>query len=216
MKTAVELDYHALAEAENVDLVAFLHTLDDAQWDAASLCDGWKVRHVMSHMTLGYTTSLPSIALMVARHGFSVPKASKAMSIQYGDTHSSAEILSALEGGIANPKGLGKLIPDHEILTDHAIHQWDARVPLGLPRELPRERAVAILDALPRIGGFMQSKKRVAGLTLVATDVGHSVGDGPAVEGPAQSLILAASGRPIGLDGLSGDGLATLADRVHH
>lgn len=54
----------------------------------------------------------------------------------------------------------------------------------------------------------------MAGLRLVATDVTWSAGDGPVVEGPAESLILAMSGRPAGLDDLTGKGMALLSSRV--
>ena len=78
--------------------------------------------------------------------------------------------------------GLAKMIPLKERLTDHLIHQQDIRRPLGLPREIPAERLVAALDALPTIGGFLQSKKKAAGLRFVASDVDWSY-DGPS--GPA-------------------------------
>lgn len=73
---------------------------------------------------------------------------------------------------------------------------------------------MAVLDALPRIGGFMQSKQRVRGLRLVATDVDHTVGDGPEVRGPTEAIILAASGRPVALDELSGQGVELLTNRL--
>ena len=56
-------------------------------------------------------------------------------------------------------------------------------------------------------------KKRIAGLTLRATDTEWSTGSGPTVEGPAQQLLLAVAGRRPALDQLSGDGLATLRAR---
>jgi hypothetical protein len=60
------------------------------------------------------------------------------------------------------------------------------------------------------IGG----RDRVAGITLKATDADFSVGDGPLVEGPAISLLLAAAGRSSALDDLSGPGVDTLRQRT--
>jgi len=57
------------------------------------------------------------------------------------------------------------------------------------------------------------SKKRVAGIKLRATDADWSFGDGPEVSGPIVSLVLAMTGRKPALDGLSGDGVATLRSR---
>jgi len=42
--------------------------------------------------------------------------------------------------------------------------------------------------------------KLIAALRLVANDVPWSAGDGPLVEGPAESLILVMAGRRAGLD----------------
>jgi hypothetical protein len=57
-------------------------------------------------------------------------------------------------------------------------------------------------------------KKRAAGLALRATDIDWAVGSGPEVSGPALSLIMAITGRAAALDGLSGDGVATLKGRM--
>ena len=54
----------------------------------------------------------------------------------------------------------------------------------------------------------------MAGLRLHATDLDLVAGDGPEVAGSAEDLILAVSGRPAGLDGLEGEGVATLMARV--
>ena len=57
------------------------------------------------------------------------------------------------------------------------------------------------------------SKKRVAGVTLKATDTDFSHGSGPVVEGPALSLLLATTGRKPALDDLTGPGVELLRSR---
>jgi hypothetical protein len=59
------------------------------------------------------------------------------------------------------------------------------------------------------IGG----KRRVAGLTLRATDTDWSHGSGPLVEGPAVALMLATTGRRAALADLRGPGVETLRSR---
>jgi hypothetical protein len=54
----------------------------------------------------------------------------------------------------------------------------------------------------------------VAGLELVATDAEWSSGEGPAVRGPVEDLLLAAAGRPAAPAGLSGPGVDVLAERL--
>ncbi len=58
-----------------------------------------------------------------------------------------------------------------------------------------------------------RARRRIRGLRLIATDLDWSTGDGPAVEGPAESLLMVLAGRPI-TDELTGSGQATLAARI--
>jgi hypothetical protein len=58
------------------------------------------------------------------------------------------------------------------------------------------------------------TKDRIIGLTLRATDADWSTGTGPEVSGPALALLLAMTGRPAGLAGLSGDGVGMLQSRM--
>src|SRR5258707_11397924 len=73
------------------------HGLSDDQWDHDSLCRGWRVRDVISHMTIGYTTPLLTTLGKVAKHGFAVSKTSAVESVAYGSTHTPAQILAVFD-----------------------------------------------------------------------------------------------------------------------
>jgi hypothetical protein len=79
---------------------------------------------------------------------------------------------------------------------------------------MPEDRLVAALGVIPGLGGFVGAEKRVAGLRLVAADVGWSHGDGPEVSGSGEAILLAASGRGVAINELSGDGVGLLRTRV--
>jgi uncharacterized protein (TIGR03083 family) len=201
---------------ELASISEFLHGLSDEQWDHDSLCSGWRVRDVISHMALGYTTPMIAMIGLVAKHGFNVPKASAEGSVVYGSAHNPAEILAVFDT-IPNEhvhKGISRMIKPQEGLVDHVVHHQDMRRPLGLPRQVPEVRLTAALDAASAISGFVGAKKRAAGLKLVATDVDWSHGDGPEVHGTGEAILLALTGRPVVLDELTGDGVATLSERV--
>jgi uncharacterized protein (TIGR03083 family) len=209
-------DYDRLRWEELASISEFAHTLSDEQWDHDSLCDGWRVRDVISHMTLGYTTPMLSMIGMLAKYRFNVPKGSKHGSVAYGSAHSPAEILAVFDT-IPNEhvrKGISRVIRPAEGLLDHVVHHQDMRRPLGLPRRMPEDRLVAALGAAPGIGGFVGAKKRAAGLRLAANDVDWSHGDGPEVSGTGEAILLALTGRRVVLDELAGDGVATLRDRI--
>ena len=57
------------------------------------------------------------------------------------------------------------------------------------------------------------SKRRIAGLTLRATDAEWTHGTGPEVSGPILSLVMAMTGRKVADDDLTGEGVATLRSR---
>jgi uncharacterized protein (TIGR03083 family) len=209
-------DYDRMRYEELASISELVHGLSDAQWDHDSLCRGWRVRDVVSHIIVGYTTPLLAMMGMTAKYGFNVPKASSVESAAYGSAHTPAQIMGVFDT-IPNERvkrGIIRFVKPQESLLDHIVHQQDIRRPLGLPRQVPEERLLAALGAAPSIGGFVGAKKRAAGLRLVATDVGWSHGEGPEVRGTGEAILLAISGRPVVLDELTGDGTATLRERV--
>jgi uncharacterized protein (TIGR03083 family) len=209
-------DYDAMRLAEMASISEYLHELDDEQWDEASLCEGWRVRDVISHMCVGYTTPMPVLVAKIAKKGFSVPKASRDESIAFGSAHAPTAILATFDDVRTNDvkKGIARVIKPKEALVDHVIHHQDIRRPLDRPRVVPEDRLVAALDVVPHLGGFVGAKKRVAGLGLTATDVAWSHGDGPEVTGPGEAILLAASGRPVVLGELQGAGVEVLRARL--
>jgi uncharacterized protein (TIGR03083 family) len=209
-------DYERLLWAESADLASTLDELDDADFDHPSLCEGWRVRDVVAHMVLGHTTPMRSMVGLIARSGFNVPKASLKGSVDHGSSHSPAEIRAAWHGVVdgRTRNGIARTISMKEGFVDHLIHHQDIRRPLGRPRSIPADRLTAALDAMPTIGGFVRSKQRMAGLRWSATDVDWASGDGPEVSGPAEALVLLASGRPAPLGEVSGDGVTSLEARL--
>lgn len=211
-----EHDYESLLWSESADLAALIHELDDADFDRTSLCDGWRVRDVVSHVVLGHTTPMPVMVGLIARHGFNVPQASRHGSARHGSAHSAAELRDewkrVVDGRVR--KGISRVISTKELFVDHLIHHQDIRRPLDRSRSIPADRLTAALDAMPTIGGFVKSKRRMRGLTWTASDVEWSFGSGPEVTGPAEALILLASGRRAPIDEVSGDGVATLDERL--
>jgi len=209
-------DYMTLMWEESGDMASLLAELPDADWERPSLCAGWDIKAVISHMLLGHTTPMPKMLAIVGRYGFNVPKASAEMSPRYGAEHTPAQLSAGWADVVSRQtrKGISRVIPAKEGFFDHLVHNQDMRRPLGRTRAIPEHRLLAALDAMPTIGGFVGAKKRAKGLCWTATDVGWTWGEGPQVTGTAEALILAASGRAATLDELTGDGVATLRSRV--
>ncbi len=58
-----------LARAEREDLAGFLATLSPEQWQAPSLCEGWRVHDVVAHMLSYDELSATQLASRMARDG---------------------------------------------------------------------------------------------------------------------------------------------------
>jgi len=209
-------DHDRMRLEELAAISAFAHELTDDDFDHPSLCAGWRVRDVIGHMCVGYTTSMPVMLVKLGRRRFNVPKASMEESIAFASARSSAALLDVFDRIHRDNirKGISRVIKPSEGLVDHVIHHQDIRRPLGRPRTIPADRLIAALDVVPRLAGFVGAKGRVGGLRLVATDVDWSHGDGPEVRGPGEALLLSASGRSIALAELEGDGVARLRTAV--
>jgi len=212
------VDYRALMWDEVADLGVLARDLADHEFDEPSLCEGWKVRHIYGHMGFGHTTRMAPFLLKLAAYKGNIPKGSFELSQSFVDDWTPAQIVDFWDTVMVQQhprRGIALLIKDHEGFLDHLIHNQDIRRPLGRPREIPEERLVAAMDVLPRIKTpLFATKPGVAGLKLVATDIDHAVGDGPAIEGPAEAIIMAAGGRSVAFAELTGEGLDQLTDRI--
>src|SRR5262245_54070431 len=60
-------DVKAAIAAERRELADLFDTLDTGQWNAPSLCEGWRVREVVAHMSMGFRLSLPAMLGEMAR-----------------------------------------------------------------------------------------------------------------------------------------------------
>lgn len=206
-------DLRRLHDDENADFSAFLHTLAEPDWDRPSLCEGWRVRDVVGHILYGNELRLWTLPLRLARYGFSSDRSGKAYSIARAEGRSPSELLRAFDE--RDPwAGTCRVFPPRLTLLDRLVHHQDIRRALDRPRPVPAARLHASLDGTPTLGSVFGAKRRTRGLRLTATDLDWTWGDGPAVEGPGEALLLTMLGRPDPLDELTGEGQATFAARV--
>src|SRR5688500_621518 len=207
------VDHRRLHDEENADFSAYLHSLDEADWERPSLCDGWRVRDVVGHILYGNEQHLSTLPLRLAKHGFSSDRSGKAYSIARAEGCTPAELVRAFDD--RNPwAGTCRVFPPRLTLLDRLVHHQDIRRALGHPRDIPDERLLAALDATPRLGSVFGAKRRTKGLRFVATDVDWSWGSGPEVRGPGEALLMAMLGRRAALADLSGEGLETFSARL--
>ncbi len=207
------VDHRRLHDEENADFSAYLHGLDDADWERPSLCEGWLVRDVVGHILYGNEQHLSTLPFRLAKYGFSSDRSGKAYSIARAEGRTPAELVQAFDA--RDPwAGTCRVFPPKLVLLDRLVHHQDIRRALGHPRAIPEERIVAVLDAAPTLGSVFGAKRRTKGLRFEASDVDWSWGDGPTVEGPGEALAMTMLGREQPLPELSGEGVAVFQPRV--
>ena len=200
-----------LAQDERTDLADLLAGLTPEQWNGRTLCAKWRVRDVVAHI-ISYDDLGPLGLVGRFARGWFVPDQVSEVGVRRYAAMSTDELLAELRNHL-RPTGLTAGFGGRIGLCDGLIHHQDIRRSLGLPREVPTER---LAEALPfaRTAPPIRASRRVRALRLIATDLDWTSGAGPAVEGPAEPLLMAMAGRRDALDELTGPGTVTLAERL--
>jgi uncharacterized protein (TIGR03083 family) len=200
-----------LIHAERAAFADTLATLTPQQWATPALCAGWSVQEMAAHIVAGAEQTPAHFMKGLAVNGFRFHTMTDRDAHRLG-AMSTAEIVRRLRATTTttnHPPG-----PATAMLGEIVVHGLDIRQPLGLAGTSAPAASVACLDMYKKANFPVGTKKRIAGLHLVATDVDWSHGDGPEVAGPSPSLLLAMTGRPAGLEGLSGPGVDILRARM--
>lgn len=207
------MDRTALATAERKDLADFLETLEPEEWERPSLCSEWTVREVVAHLISYEEMGLSEFAGRFLRAGFRFGRMNARRLEEFG-TRTPGELVAYLRAH-AQPSGPTAMADARIGLTDGLIHHQDIRRALGRPRVVPSERLAPVLD-FALMAPPLPARRNVRGLRLAATDLDWSHGNGEAVTGPGEALLMAACGRSDALPELAGPGLETLERRVRH
>jgi uncharacterized protein (TIGR03083 family) len=208
-----------LIRTERLALIEFLETLGPEEWSTPSLCGAWTVQEVAAHLAWAPVLRMRATAGLLARARFDLNRASAEMAIAWSGRGTTA-ILGQLRDNAANgAKPLG--VPQPAVLTDAVIHQLDIRLPLGKPRQVPREAFAPVADFSAELRWPMSisvggtARKRIAGLRLVADGYDWCSGDGPEVHAGAETMLKVLTGRRVDRSELAGPGADQLFARIN-
>lgn len=199
-------------DTERLGLADLLDELSDEEWERPSLCAGWRVRDVAAHLALSRTgPGAVLIGLLRARGSFD--RMVRDTARRYAAHRPAAALAAELRGMAGSHRHAVGTTP-LEPLLDLLVHGQDIALPLGRPREMPPPAAAAAATRVWTMGFPFHARRRLHGLRFAATDAVWAAGEGRDVEGPIASILLALTGRPDGLDRLTGAGTAELRHRV--
>ncbi len=198
----------AQVSAERQDLLTLLQELRPAEWETPTLCDGWRVRDVVGHLTMATDTPLSSAVVGMVRAGFDVDRFLRRTAVQRGSAPLTT-LLSGWRRAVTSRRTPPGGTPG-QMLVEVVSHTQDLLRPLGRPRATPPEHLRCALDTAVRLGGPFGSRQRAAGLRLVAPELDWTAGEpgAPEVRGPGDALLLGMLGRAGVHRELTGPGVA--------
>jgi uncharacterized protein (TIGR03083 family) len=197
--------------AERAALAADLSRLTPQQWATPSLCSEWTVHQVLAHLLSAARMTPLRFVTKFASAGFAFDRfTGRQVAIEGagGPVATLAAFREAQHRRTAPPG------PQDTWLGEAFVHGEDIRRPLGIKGDYPLPFVTRTIAFYARSNAIIGGRDRVAGVTLRASDTDFAVGEGPTVEGPAISLLLAASGRGSALADLAGPGVETLSRRI--
>ena len=200
---AIAEEYRALAD--------LLEASGPAVWDAPSLCEGWRIREVVAHMTM------PAALLGPCLHGgaggrrrrLHAPLGHRGRARRRA---SPASLLGDLRSEVLHgwqPPGGGV----EGALTHCVIHGLDITGSVPLERRVPDERIAAVLGIIAGPGTPNLFGVDLQGVQLQADDLDWSYGSGTPVSGSAQALALVVCGRLLPPGRLDGEAAARFTRR---
>ncbi|GAA2834643.1 maleylpyruvate isomerase family mycothiol-dependent enzyme [Kribbella solani] len=205
-------DIREAVAGERTDLAELLAALPEADWDKPTLCDGWRVREVIAHLTMPYRISGPRFFAGLIKAGGKFDRYADRQARQDAAELSAGELTECLRQNVQHPwkpPGGGY----EGALSHDVIHGLDVTVALGIDRQVPPERLRLIFGAMkPRQLKYFGVD--LSDVQLQATDLDWSYGEGRALTGKAQDLLLVMSGRTLPPDHLHGPDASRFTEGV--
>ncbi|QXC61092.1 maleylpyruvate isomerase family mycothiol-dependent enzyme [Aquihabitans sp. G128] len=219
--TVASPDTFALIATERRRLCNELDQLSEADWAAASLCEGWTAHTVAAHLTLSWAGSKLGLVANLVRARGDLGATIDRSSRQLAEQRTPAECVADLRAH-AEDRTVPPTMPPEAPLTDVLVHGADLLRPLGRSVAVGPEALATALDFLvgPKAARGFRSAS-LDGLRLQATDVAWrwsapDVGDdgGALVSGPALAVAGLLVGRRAYVPDLTGPGVALLVGRL--
>jgi uncharacterized protein (TIGR03083 family) len=200
-------EIRAAVAAERREQVALYSSLSPQEWDAPSLCAGWRVREVLAHTTMPFRYSLPRVVVELVKARGSFDRMADRCARRDAVALGPGRLLACLRDNVEHPwspPGGGPL----GALSHDVIHGLDVSVALGRDDEhASTERVAAVLAGL-RPKNLAHFGVDLGGVRLEATDTAWTHGAGEPVRGRARDLLLVLCGRPVAASRLQGPAAA--------
>jgi uncharacterized protein (TIGR03083 family) len=184
-RDAIADEYGALAD--------LLEAAGAGVWDAPSLCERWRTREVVAHITMPARYDGPAFMAELEAAGGDFTRLSDVIAARDGGLPAHtllADLRSPVLHGWEPPGGGGE-----GALTHCVIHALDIEGAVPLPRRVPDACIRSVLALVAAESAPNPFGTDLRDVELRADDLDWSSGSGALVAGPAQALVLVAAGR---------------------
>jgi uncharacterized protein (TIGR03083 family) len=188
------MDIRDMIAAERAELAALLGDLPEADWDRATLCEGWRVREVVAHMTMPMRLSVPRFILEMVKDRGKFNRMADRVARRDAAALSADELVAIMAANTRHPwkPPAGGF---EGALSHDVIHGLDITVALDLGRKVPEERLLVVLEGMHNDRTRKFFGVDLEGIELRADDLNWSFGSGAPLHGTAQDLLLVVCGR---------------------
>lgn len=179
---------------QRIVLAELLDALSPEQWEAPSLCDGWRIRDVAAHVAL--TPQHPGFGAMLAgaaRARGDFDRLNRELAVAHA-ARAPGQLVAELREHAASRR-LPVVTTYRNLLFDVMVHVQDVAIPLGVTRPMPVAAAREGVQRVWSMGWPFHARRRLGGMRLVATDSDWTAGTGPEVHGTTEVLLLLLTGR---------------------
>jgi uncharacterized protein (TIGR03083 family) len=193
--SSTDLDLQAAVASAFLALARQLEEIPEESWDTQSLCEGWRVREVVAHLTMAVRCTPEEFQKELEASGWDFTRLSNAIAGRDATLPA-----TTLLGNLRDPNMHAWTPPGGGLagaLNHVVIHSLDITVPLGVAPAASPAALRAVLDGLTVGGVHEHFGVDVTDVALRATDLDWSFGSGSPVDGPAAELALLLCGRQV-------------------
>jgi uncharacterized protein (TIGR03083 family) len=185
-------ELQTMVAAEYLALGDLLESLPASRWDTPSLCEGWRIREVVAHVTMPVRYGEAEFMAELEACDFDFGRLSNRIAERDGALPTSKLLADVFSDVLHSwqPPGGGAL----GALNHVVIHGLDITEPLGVQRRSPDATIRVILDSMAG-GGAANFGVDISDVQLTATDLNWSAGSGAQRSGLAEELVLYMAGR---------------------
>src|SRR3712207_5366241 len=166
----------AAVAAERHRVADLVTDLPDERWTTPSLCAAWTVRDVVAHLTVTTRMTVPLVVRAAVRARGDFDRIAVDLAAQRAAAYSTGELVAQLRESADSTRRFPGSTP-RDPLMDLVVHGQDIARPLGRRSVSPPD-VVADCLAYVATNRFMGGPRRLAGVRLVSTDTGWTLGDG--------------------------------------